>query len=121
MSHFAPFRALLIVEAPVSDSWQAAVSDWLVQSGCLYMLAWGIDCSSWDDAVDMANLKRFDYGDVPDDQFVMTTWHADESVREAMSFSKLAEHPAVELRHTLLIHMAEHGDERRVLAEYAAA
>jgi hypothetical protein len=121
VTHFAPFRAMLILEAPVSNAWRAAVSDWLVQSGCLFMSAWGVDCSSWDDSVDMANLEKFDYGSIPEDRFVMTTWHADESLRDAMSFCKLATHPVLDMRHTLLIHISEHGDERRVLDEYAAA
>lgn len=50
----SPYRAIVAVEAAVEADWQAQVSDWLVRSGCRYMMAWGIECSGWDDAVDMA-------------------------------------------------------------------
>lgn len=45
-----PFRAGVIIEAEVNPKWQEAVSEWLVRSGCLYMVAWGIGCCSWDDS-----------------------------------------------------------------------
>jgi hypothetical protein len=44
--------------------------------GCLYMMAWGIDCSIRDDAVDWANISDFDFKPIPPERFVMTTWHA---------------------------------------------
>lgn len=61
----APFRAVVIAEQSVTPAWQSLISDWLVHSGCLYMMAWGQDCSSWDDSVDLANLKFFAFGEVP--------------------------------------------------------
>lgn len=60
-----PFKAVVIIETSVSQKRQNEVSDWLVRSGCRYMLAWGPGCGSWDDPVDMANLERFGFGDVP--------------------------------------------------------
>ncbi|MBK6941551.1 MAG: hypothetical protein IPH13_15335 [Planctomycetes bacterium] len=86
-----------------------------------WVVAWGVDCSSWDDSVDLANLERFDFGEIPDDRFVMTSWHEDVSLRDAMSFCKHAAHSGVNSRHTLLVHISEHGDERRDLVEYGAA
>lgn len=53
ISKHSPFRAVLILEKSVSNEWQQQVSQWLVSSGCLYMMAWGINCSSWDDSVDI--------------------------------------------------------------------
>lgn len=93
------------VSAPSTTSW---------------VVAWGVECSSWDDSVDMAILEQFDFGDIPEDRFVMTTWHEDVLPRDARSFCKLAAHSAVHLRHTLLVHISEQGDERRVLVEYGA-
>jgi len=84
----APFRAVVIVEAVVSPEWQSLVSDWLVRSGCLYMMAWGTNCSSWDDSVDMANVQQFDCGEIPEDGFVMTTWHEKEPLGEVFWFAK---------------------------------
>ena len=75
LSSLAPFKAILVIEERPSAEWQCSVSEWLVRQGCLYMMAWGTDCSSWDDTVDDANLARFDYEDIPDDKLVITTWH----------------------------------------------
>lgn len=117
-----PFRAVVIIEQPVSQDWQLQISDWLVRSGCLYMMAWGQDCSSWDDSVDLANLKIFDFGDIPDDRFVMTTWHADEPLSEVMWFAKNnAFHPDVELEQTILLHVAANANESHMLRAYGEA
>src|SRR5512147_1894142 len=44
-----PFRAVVIAETPVPPEWQAEVSEWLLRAGCLYVMAWGNNCSTWDD------------------------------------------------------------------------
>ncbi len=107
ISAFNPFRAVVIIERPVSPAWQARISDWLVRSGCLYMMAWGENCSAWDDSVDIANLEHFDFDDIPEDSDVMTTWHTEESLDEVFWFAKhSASHPTVDLRQTLLIHIS---------------
>jgi hypothetical protein len=117
-----PFRTVIVAEAEVSPEWQSEVSNWLVRSGCLYMVAWGTNCSSWDDSVDEANLEEFSYGDIPEDKFVMTTWHSDEPLSEALWFAKNnAFHPKVDLNHTVLLHIAAQGRERELLRAYVDA
>ena len=117
-----PFKAVVAVEANVTPQWQALVSDWLVQSGCLYMMAWGKDCSSWDDSVDLSNAKPFGSADIPEDQFVMTTWHSDEPLTEVFWFSKhSASHPTIELDRTLLLHISSEGREQEFLRSYDEA
>jgi len=37
----SPFKAVLVIEQPFTAEWQSMVSEWLVQAGCLYMMAWG--------------------------------------------------------------------------------
>lgn len=102
------FKAVLVIESDVSQMWQWDVSRWLVSSGCRYMLAWGKGCSSWDDAVDEANLERFDYGDIPDEETVMTTWHEDEDLEEVFWFAKnRAKHPVLDLNDAVLIHICD--------------
>ena len=102
------FRGVLIVEAPVTVQWQDRVSKWLVDSGCLDMMAWGPGCSSWDDSVDWANIESFESGDIPEDRFVLTTWHEGQSLEEAFDFCKAcAKHPVVPLPVVMLIHIAE--------------
>lgn len=103
----APFRAVVVIEAPVTPDWRASVSKWLVESGCLYMMAWGPDCSLWDDSVDYANLDEFEYGDIPDDRFVMTTWHNNEPVEEVFWLCEhTAHHPTVDLHRNVLVHIS---------------
>ena len=117
-----PFRAVVIVEGDVTPEWQASVSDWLVQSGCLYMMAWGRNCSSWDDSVDHANMKEFAFGEIPEDKFVMTTWHTNDPLHEVFWFSKNnAVHPSVELEHSLLLHISPLNKSAELLSAYADA
>ena len=86
------------------------------------MMAWGIDCSSWDTAVDLANIEKFDYQDIPAEEFIITTWHADEPLDEVFWFSKnLAYHALINLRNTLILHISTNNRENEILAAYAAA
>ena len=122
LSPSKPVRMVVVVEAEVSPDWQSIVSNWIVGSGCLYMMAWGVECSSWDDSVDIANLEEFKFGEIPEDRFVMTTWHADEPLAEVFWFSKNnAFHPTVELQRTVLLHISAENREHELLAAYAEA
>ncbi len=122
MTAQTPFRAVVVVEAEVSEDWQAGLSNWLVRSGCLYMMAWGSNCSAWDDSVDIANIEQFESTDIPEDKFVMTTWHADEPLSEAFWFSKnCASHPVVRLERTMIVHVAGEAREKELLTAYRDA
>lgn len=117
-----PFRAVLVLEQAVADAWQDQVSEWLVRSGCLYMMAWGKECSSWDDSVDWANHTVTGLDDVPDDQFVMTTWHDDEPLVETLWYAGFtAHHPTVSLEQVVVIDIGPMNREAEMLEAYAAA
>ena len=119
VSGLSPFRAVVVIQDPVTEKWQFEVSAWLVQVGCLYMMAWGSECSSWDDSVDVANLEQFHYEEVPEAKFVMTTWHENEPLKEVFWFSKNnAFHPVVEIKNTLILDISNTSHEREFLAEY---
>ena len=119
ISALSPFRSVVVVEETVTPEWQATVSEWLVKSGCLYMMAWGKECSSWDDSVDNANLAEFNYEEIPKDKFVMTTWHDNEPLKEVFFFSKYnGFHPNVELENTLLLHISNTNKEKDYINEY---
>jgi hypothetical protein len=108
---YRPFKALLVIDETIDNEWQSMVSEWLVRGGCLYMMAWGRNCSSWDDSVDLAILGAFDFREIPDDDFVMTTWHDHEPLEEAMWFAAhTACHPTVALERTVIVHIC--GNER---------
>ncbi len=107
LSVFNPFWVVLIIEEEVTPQWRDEVSAWLVGSGCRYMMAWGLDCASWDETVDHANLQQFGYGEIPEKDFVFTTWHENDSLEEVFFFAKYAaRHPAHELKNLVLVHIA---------------
>lgn len=117
-----PFRAVVVLDHAVEEDWRDRVSDWLVRSGCLYMMAWGPDCASWDLSVDEASLARFDFGDVPDNAHVMTTWHEKETLAETFWYAGFcAFHPTRTLGHTLIVHIGPEDRNGELLAAYAEA
>ncbi len=117
-----PLRVVIVSEVKVSDDWRNSIARWLVDGGCLYAVAWGKECEKWHDAVDWAVLETFDFGDIPDDKFVMTTWHADEPISEALWFAgNCASHPDVELKQTVLLHIADEAKRDEMFAIYAAS
>lgn len=118
----APFKAVVVIDADVTPEWRGLVSDWLVRCGCRYMMAWGNDCSAWDWSVDEANLIKFDYEEIPEDDFVMTTWHAEEPLEEAFWFSQFsAIHPSLQLEKTYIVHISSEAKEAAMLETFASA
>jgi len=103
----APYRVVIVADQEVGDDWRGRVADWIVAIGSLYVIAWGVDCEKWHDSVDWAVLEVFDFGEIPDDRFVMTTWHSDEPISEAFWYAgNCAIHPDVELSETVILHVA---------------
>lgn len=114
-----PFKAVVIIDLPVTSEWRNLVSTWLVESGCRYMMAWGRESTLWDDSVDWANLEQLDYGDIPDDRFVMTSWHDKEPLSEVLWFAaNAASHPDLELKRVILIHIAKQSEQGRILQAF---
>lgn len=117
-----PFRAVLLADRGVAPEWRNSIATWLAASGCLYFIAWGTDCEAWHDSVDWANLETFDYGEILDERFIMTTWHDKESLSEALWFAgQSASHPDVSLSETVLLHVADEPRERRILQAFKKA
>jgi hypothetical protein len=117
-----PFRAVLISEEEATEEWRRTVSEWLVRSGCLYFSAWGVDCAHWHDDVDFALLDAFDFGEIPDDDFIMTTWHENEPLAEVLWFAGFcAFHPTVELPHTLIVDVSSTERRSEILEAYRQA
>ncbi len=117
-----PFRCVIISETPCDDHWRNAVADALMAGACLYAICWGVDCSDWHDAVDSALLRAFDFGEVPDERHIMTTWHDKEPLDEALWFAcHCADHPVAQLDRTLLLHIAHSPREEELLARFEAA
>jgi hypothetical protein len=117
-----PCRVVLFAEMETPASFHGVVAQELVHGKCLYFMSCGSDCDAWHDAVDMANIEQFDFKEIPESAFVMTTWHDKEPLSEVLWFCKYnAFHPTVELNRTVLIHVATEANEPALLQGYAAA
>lgn len=116
------FKCLKLIEREVGEVYRNEVSKALVKAGCLFSLAWGIDCSAWDDSVDWAFLESYNYGDYPEDKFVMTTWHADETLEEVIAFAKhCTDYSEVKLEDILVLDFAHHERSELIEKLYLAA
>ena len=114
-----PFRAVIVTETDATEGWRERIAEWLVESGCLYAVAWGTDCEKWHDSIDGANLREFDYADIPEDRFVMTTWHAKDPIREAFWFAgQCAFDPTVALKSTIIVHVSREPRQTTMLETY---
>jgi hypothetical protein len=117
-----PSKFVVVVEAEVSCEWQKRVSDWIVASGCLYMMAWGRKCSSWDDSVDWANIHQCGAGPIPESELVMTTWHDDESLADVFRFARtVAKHACIDLVNTIILDISAFNRMDALLSLYEAA
>ncbi len=86
------------------------------------MMAWGNNCSSWDDSVDFSNYLQFKGKEIPDESFVITTWHEDESLSEVLWFSKhSAFHESCDLENTVVLHISQESKRDQITLEYANA
>ena len=118
IAEFAPFKAVVILNAHYSGEWQDEVSRWLVDSGCRYMLAWGPDCTTWDDSVDYASIIKHLPEETPDSDFVMTTWHSDQTLEDVFwqaQFNAQLSYDDVELNETVLLDVSRTNRERDML------
>ena len=83
------------------------------------MMAWGEDCSMWDDAVDWANLEVHNYTEIPTDKSVMTTWHEDESLADVFWFAYMHGvdmHYTIKLKKILLLDVVPEPREKHIKA-----
>ncbi|WP_373988662.1 hypothetical protein [Duganella sp. BuS-21] len=102
------FKAIVVVEADLDETMMWDVSRWLIESACLYALAWGKGCEAWREAIEDAALEAVDYEDVPEAQKVIITAHDDEDLEEVFWFARhRAVHPAHDLTTTLIVHLAD--------------
>jgi hypothetical protein len=85
------------------------------------MMAWGRKCSSWDDSVDHANLERFDYSEIPDEDFVMTTWHENEPLCDVFFHARMcAFHPTIAMPVLTILDIRDKARESAILSLHDA-
>ena len=99
-AHFVAFLAMDARRVP--DEQIARLADALLGQGAAYVCAWGPDCQRVHDVFDAAIRERFP-GE--DEALVMTTWHADDELDQALwfaMFSACPDDPFVETCGSLL-------------------
>lgn len=116
------FKAVIVADQDVAEDWRGSICDWLVGSGCLYAMAWGTGCGAWHDAVDIANLSAFGWGEIPEERHVMTTWHETEPLAETFWYAGFcAFHPTIPLAETLILHIGPEARRDDLLKAYVDA
>jgi hypothetical protein len=84
------FGLLLVADTRgVDPSLIEGIATQLLEAGLVYMCAWGPECERLHDIFDEADVVRGLDGNAsaePSDDVVMTTWHKDESLKEALQF-----------------------------------
>ncbi len=73
---------LVISDSEIPSDVEREISSSIVRTGCRYALAYGCTCSTWDDSIDLASIDAR----VPENRFVMTTWHEDEPIEDVVDF-----------------------------------
>jgi len=117
-----PFKAVLILEQPLEEARREAICDWLVAAGCLYLMAWGVDCERWDAVIQKASRTPFAPREIPDEYVLISTTHAGENLTDALWFARhTAMHPCSELDQLLLLHIADRAREGELTEAYERA
>lgn len=70
----------------------------------------------------MASIEMHNFADPPESEFVMTTWHANEPLSEALNYLKnLAFHPVTNTPITVLVHIYPEANGAAMHAAYEGA
>lgn len=75
-----------VADESVTDVERAIVATEIIAAKCRYAVCWGYDCSAWDTAIDCACIETDENFSPPYETFVMTTWHEDELLEDAIEF-----------------------------------
>jgi hypothetical protein len=82
------FTLFLAWDAPTEEQTKLReIMQPLVDRGLVYFCAWGRGCEAVHDAVDRCDIERENHAAKPE-LFIMTTWHHDEPLEEAVWFFK---------------------------------
>jgi hypothetical protein len=81
------FAAIIIGHDPtLRPEEQMVISRQLVAAGCRYAMGFGVDADSWDTSVDIAFIESDPDLQPPEERFVMTTSHQDDSAEEVAAW-----------------------------------
>ncbi|TKB92852.1 MAG: hypothetical protein E8D41_08780 [Nitrospira sp.] len=76
---------------PMSVGEISNMANWALDQGAVYVCAWGPDCERVHDIIDEVLVDR-DPGET-DEDVIMTTWHDDETLEEALWFAVNSAYP----------------------------
>jgi hypothetical protein len=77
---------------PMSINEISNIANWALDQGSVYLCAWGPDCERVHDIIDEVIANR-NLGET-DEDVIMTTWHEDEALDEALWFAVNSAYPA---------------------------
>ena len=121
-SAWEPCKVILIAECTSGCGDLETIATWVVNSGGVYMMAWGENCRAWQDAVNLGNLQSYDFGTIPDERLIITTSHPGQTLAEVFWFAKnTAMHPCHSKVETVLLHVAEEGQKDELMVAFNAA
>lgn len=95
-AHFVLFLAIDGREVDTETIYSA--SEKLLDQGMVYVCVWGPDCESVHDSIDQSRFHR--HPEETDGNVVITTWHAEEPISEAVWFFLNCAWPADDYVHT---------------------
>lgn len=120
---FTQYKCLILNEYKIDEEYRWTVREHLVETGCRWMLAWGIDGTLWDDSVDLVEINKFLPEIVgPDDEFVLTTWHDNDTLEEVIHFTKFGAvetYDAKPLHDVVIIDLSEVNREEYISGLYS--
>jgi hypothetical protein len=118
----APFKAVLIADKPLTLDQQYFVSDWLIAAGCIYAMVAGTYTDDWEAMLNLVNLGRFDFGQIPDAAVVIATSHPEEALQDVFWFSRYsAMHPCADLTALVCIDLTDSPRAAEITASAAAS
>ena len=127
LDQFAPFKVVLALEIDCSETRKLSIAEWLVSSGCRYVMVCGEDHESWKAVIRKVNLAFFDIGqhnieNLQSSDFIMVTPHVHEKLRSVFWHAKkVARHPDVKMEQVVTIHIANQNRSVEYLAMYEKA
>lgn len=111
---------LVVLADDVEPAARDSISEAIVASGARYVSCWGHECSAWDTSIDLAYIATDSDFNPPENRFVVTTWHEDETLEEAFDFVWMNGSFGVEYpRVTGIFVIGKNEDVTKRVADYA--
>ena len=121
LGDLAPFKAILIVDEAMPETWHWEVCRWLAKTACRHAVIGGRECAGWAESLEDANMEAFDYEAIPDDRLLVTTAMEEEDMDEVFWFAKhRATHPAYALVDAVILHVSGSEEKERFEKAYKA-